>query len=150
MNQNRPLLEVLSWTAGIAVALLAFYQWYAQKEKVQGFQPLAVAEAMLQAQQPPKALLSDPQELPPVVAPSFDCTKARWKSERLVCSSPGLAVLDLAMANAYRDAVARMPDRKIDFRNAQNHWLRRVRDLCDDVACLKQTYQQRIAELERE
>lgn len=146
MNNNHSLLEILSWIAGIAVALLAFHQWYAQKDKTQGFPAPAATEA------PPQQIQQTPKlkETLPVVSPSFDCTKARWKSERLVCSSPRLAVLDLAMSNAYHDAVARMPTRKIDLRDSQNHWLRKVRELCDDIGCLEVVYQRRISELERE
>src|SRR5215217_476809 len=64
----------------------------------------------------------------PTVGPSFDCTKATYRSERMVCSSPDLAVLDLAMANAYRDAAARVgtKGRKATLRNLQNRWLRHV------------------------
>ena len=40
------------------------------------------------------------------VAPSFDCAKATWKSERMVCSSQQLSVLDVALSDAYRDAAA--------------------------------------------
>ena len=83
----------------------------------------------------------------PTVAPSFDCTKTTWKSERLVCSSQQLAVLDLAMSNAYHDATARSPTRATDLKVAQIHWLRKTREVCNDVPCLVHAYESRILEL---
>lgn len=84
----------------------------------------------------------------PSVGPSFDCAKARSRSEHWVCSSPELVVLDLAMANGYRDAAARVgtKERKAALRNQQNQWLR-DREACADVGCLKDAYEQRIREL---
>jgi serine/threonine-protein kinase len=89
------------------------------------------------------------QIISPSIKPSFDCLKASNKVERLVCSSPELAVLDLAMANAYRDLVAerKSPGERKQLRGAQNHWLRQVRDRCPDIACLASTYESRIEEL---
>jgi uncharacterized protein YecT (DUF1311 family) len=97
----------------------------------------------------PREVHSQPQQFMPSVGPSFDCAKATYRSEQLVCSSPELAVLDLAMANGYRDAAARVGtrERKADLRNLQNHWIRKIREACDDVACLKGEYEQRIRDL---
>jgi uncharacterized protein len=83
------------------------------------------------------------------LGPSFDCAKATNRSEHLICSSPDLAVLDLAMANAYRDAAARAGTRehKATLRGSQNHWLRRVRETCDNTDSLRGAYEQRIREL---
>lgn len=85
----------------------------------------------------------------PSVGPSFDCAKATYRSEHLVCSSLELAVLDLEMANAYRDAAARVgtKSRKSALRGLQNYWLRNVREACADVVCLRSAYEQRIREL---
>lgn len=131
MKHDRPMLEVLSWIASIAAAVLAFYLWVT---------PLTPSSASPASAQQPAELLKK-------VAPSFDCAKARYRSELLVCSSHELSVLDLAMANSYRDAVARVPDRKTDLRIEQNDWLRNVRERCDDLSCLKQVYEHRISNL---
>lgn len=88
-------------------------------------------------------LLASPAPPIPTVAPSFDCTKATWKSERMVCSSRQLSVLDLALSNAYRDAVARSPARAAELRTSQNHWIRKNRENCGDIACLQQVYEAR-------
>jgi uncharacterized protein YecT (DUF1311 family) len=100
------------------------------------------------APESPKEHLRSQQRMPSV-GPSFDCAKATYPSERLVCSSAELAVLDLAMANAYRDAAARVGTkrRKTALRNLQNNWLRKVREACGEVACLREVYEQRIREL---
>ena len=94
----------------------------------------------------PAATVQTPAELPRV-APSFDCLKASWKSEHIICSSRALAVLDLALSNAFREAIARSPDRTAELRSSQNRWLRMSREACDDVPCLRELYEARIAEL---
>ena len=142
MNKHH-FLEVLSWIAGIAVAMLTFYLWFTHPGKEQ-------IPSLLDREQIPTAtagITSGPERLLQPVSPSFECSKARWKSERLVCSSQELAVLDLAMSNAYRDAVAHYPYEKHELRNAQNYWLRNIRESCNSVLCLKGLYETRIAEL---
>ena len=81
-------------------------------------------------------------------APSFDCSKATRKSEKLVCSSTTLSALDVRMADLYRNVLNRNPELSKEMRNAQNYWLRRVRESCDDVQCLEVLYRQRILELQ--
>jgi uncharacterized protein YecT (DUF1311 family) len=82
--------------------------------------------------------------------PSFDCARAAYPSERLVCSSKELASLDLVMASAYHDALARVEtkERMVALRNSQNHWLRRDRESCGNVSCLVDIYVQRIRDLQ--
>ena len=116
--------------------------------------PVTVASAEIKndgpTPEPPKEFQSQPrQSSMPSVGPSFDCAKATHRSELLICSSPDLAVLDLAMANAYREATARVrtKGRKAALRDLQIHWLRRVREACADVECLRAAYEQRIREL---
>lgn len=81
--------------------------------------------------------------------PSFDCAKATSRSERLVCSSTEVARQDVAMANAYRGALARSGARAPDIRRSQLDWLRDSRESCTDVACLLRIYEARILELRR-
>lgn len=83
------------------------------------------------------------------VAPSFDCAKATWKSERIVCSSQQLSVLDVALSNAYRNAAARSPDRAAELRISENHWLRKTRESCADIPCLQQVYEERLRYLSK-
>ena len=145
MGTERPRLEVLSWVAGILSAAIAAYAYFRP--------PSSAAETTPIQLMAPTAVVahvdSVPTPVPPTspIAPSFDCAKATWKSERIVCSSPQLAVLDLSMSNAYRDAVARTPSRATEFRISQNRWLRKDRESCGDIPCLQRIYQVRIREL---
>ena len=125
MNSPRHKLEKFSWIAGIAGTLLAFYL---------AFKPSVEAQ--------PQALVSP-------ISPSFDCPKASNKVERLICSAPEIAVLDLSMANAYRDLLAEIitKNSKNEMKDLQNLWLNSVRDKCVDTACLKNVYENRIKQL---
>lgn len=78
-------------------------------------------------------------------AASFDCTKARSKSERLVCGDPRLSALDdrlaaLAAAGKQRATSPRAYQRALDAA-----WS--VRQKCEDIVCVESWYAQRIAEL---
>ncbi len=78
-------------------------------------------------------------------AASFDCSKARSKSERLVCGDPRLSALDerlaaLAAAGKKRAVSPRAYQRALDAA-----W--EVRQKCDDIACVESWYAQRIAAL---
>lgn len=83
------------------------------------------------------------------VRPSFDCARVTSKAEQMVCASPELAVLDLSVANAYRDAMARLHTdyERRQLKNAQVFWLQEVRGKCEDTACLKAAYEVRERQL---
>lgn len=76
---------------------------------------------------------------------SFDCAKASTKVEKLICADRELSELDDRMANAYEwdteggDALPR-------FRGSQKAWLAK-RNACADADCVRQRYDERIAEL---
>lgn len=79
------------------------------------------------------------------VAASFDCDKARSKSERLICGDPQLSAMDeqlaaLASAGKKRSASPRQYQRALD-----NAWL--LRQQCQDIACVERWYRQRLAVL---
>ena len=83
------------------------------------------------------------------IRPSFDCARATNKVEQMVCSSQELAILDLSVANAYRDAMARVDtdyDRR-QLKDAQLFWLQEVRGKCQDAACVKAAYEVRERQL---
>ena len=153
MMAKRPLLEIGSWIAGIASAAFAAHTYLRPPGPVQG--PGTTNQALGPAVpgptgSTPAAPPSPPERQATPVRPSFDCGKATWKSEKLVCSSSQLAVLDLTLANEFREAVARNPGRLPQLRAAQNTWLRSTRESCDDIPCLQRVYESRIAELRAE
>ena len=83
------------------------------------------------------------------IKPSFDCARVTSKAEQMVCSSPELAVLDLTVANAYRDAMARLHTdyERRQLKEAQLFWLQEVRGKCEDAACVKAAYELRERQL---
>ncbi|HRZ07775.1 MAG TPA: caspase family protein [Candidatus Contendobacter sp.] len=134
----------------------------------------AMAKARLQPQSPPPvvpetpprlaskeppASIPAPVELPPAyptaptptrstTGPSFDCRKAQYESERLICASARVSSLDVQMANAYRSVESRLaPQQRSALRKTQDYWLRQVRDRCLSEACLVSEYNKRIEEL---
>ncbi|WP_312783040.1 hypothetical protein [Brevundimonas sp.] len=84
-------------------------------------------------------------------AASFDCARARSASERAICGNRSLEDRDVKMATLYSvvrqfqggmGALAAMRDR-------QSEWLGQ-RELCGaNIACIRRSYDVRIAELER-
>ena len=81
-------------------------------------------------------------------APSFDCEKATYQSEKIVCSSEDLSALDVKMTNKYKMVAELMSEGdKLALRKQQNHWLRVIREQCSDISCMKTVYENRINEL---
>jgi hypothetical protein len=95
---------------------------------------------------------------PPVVAaatpaprtsqgPSFDCAKARSRTEKLICADPELAQLDRDLGRLNVRARTLSPD-PVAFRRAGDvEWKRRETE-CRDKACLLAWYAQRRAQLQ--
>ena len=83
-----------------------------------------------------------------VHAASFDCGKATLQVERLVCADERLSALDGHVSALFGRALhsSAEPD---ELRAAQRRWLRQVRDLCAEKACLERSYRSRRTELER-
>lgn len=82
----------------------------------------------------------------PVIA-SFDCQKATSKTEKMICSNPQTAKLDVALSNAYRKALA-ASDNVNDLKSEQMAWLSSVRNKCESSECLDREYAVRIKALE--
>ncbi|MYM21078.1 hypothetical protein GTP46_00240 [Duganella sp. FT135W] len=75
---------------------------------------------------------------------SFDCAKAKSKTEKLICSDGAMSALDEALAVAYRSAYSRVGN-KLGIKQSQRDWLSSYRlTSCDDVACLKKEFTERI------
>jgi hypothetical protein len=81
------------------------------------------------------------------VTPSFDCGKARSRSEIAICNDPGLAALDRQMAAQFNSAL-------IEADRAQRGLLERTRsrflsfrDRCATNQCIADTYRSRMREI---
>ena len=79
-------------------------------------------------------------------AAGIDCKYGHTFVEKAICASPRLSRLDHEVASMYATAtnVALRPDL---LKEEQHRWLRDVRNVCGDVACLRRVHEDRLAEL---
>lgn len=77
-------------------------------------------------------------------AASFDCAKAQSKVEKLICADAELSKLDEDLAVAYVAAIKDAGNAGV--RQTQKQWVAQ-RNSCTEVACVKDAYVKRIAEL---
>jgi uncharacterized protein len=79
-------------------------------------------------------------------AASYDCTKATFTVEKVVCGNPSLSTLDDQLAQAYKNA--RATSANLDqLKNDQIAWIKSNR-LCEaNVACIENSYKSRITAL---
>jgi hypothetical protein len=80
--------------------------------------------------------------------PSFDCQRARTRSEIAVCNDPALGALDRSMSLQYRNAVLNA-DSATDrlLRQTRDRFLG-YRDQCRDNRCISNTYRGRMREID--
>lgn len=79
---------------------------------------------------------------------SFDCAKAKSKSEILICNDPELSKLDSELALSYRDAQAKAADVDSFKKETLAAW--KWRELnCRDKECLLQWYAERESVLQK-
>jgi uncharacterized protein len=81
-------------------------------------------------------------------AAGFDCTKAITLVEKAICSDTELSKLDEQLMAKYKDALSGASN-TANLKNDQKTWLINTRNKCQDTACLKHVYTERIAALER-
>ena len=74
---------------------------------------------------------------------SYDCTKASTQVEHLICNDDELSKLDEELAFNYSQTMEQ-GDYKSYLKNSQEFWLKNIRDVCTNTACLKEVYEQRI------
>lgn len=102
-----------------------------------------VAKAMVQV------VCNAGQSHTPPAKASFDCKKAKSKTEKAICADPELSALDGQLANAYRDLLKKHP--LPDYVKArQKDWLA-LNNECDSkslVSCLKKNYSERLIDLQ--
>ena len=80
--------------------------------------------------------------------PSFDCARVTSKVNRMVCASPDLSARDREMAEHYRALMAQPGVDGAALAREEREWLRDVRDVCQDVACVGDAYALRDAVLQ--
>ena len=87
----------------------------------------------------------------PADAASFDCARARTSSERTICGNRQLEDRDVKMATLY--SVVRQFQGGMGalgaMRDRQTEWLAQRERCGANVACIRRSYDVRIAELER-
>lgn len=74
----------------------------------------------------------------------FDCGAAATATEKLICSDAELSKRDEELAASYKKTLAALDD--VNQRRLvaeQKSWLKSSRSLCDDVACLRRSYETR-------
>jgi len=82
----------------------------------------------------------------PVLAASFDCAKAGTKIEKTICADVELSRLDELLGRFYYGA-AEFVKQQPCFKQDQREWLSKVRNRCDDAACLRKVYLERLGAL---
>ena len=106
-------------------------------------------EAAPPATRAPERVPPPPAVIPPTasVRPSFNCARARTRSERAVCSSSELAALDRQMVGfygaAYRGAE---PEARALLERTRGRFLA-FRDRCGNDSCIADAYRGRITEI---
>lgn len=79
-------------------------------------------------------------------AASFDCKKAGNFIEHSICNDAELSKLDDDLAIAYKSSMKSHAD-KNQLKSEQLEWMKKERNVCKDVECLKKSYSNRIAAL---
>lgn len=81
-------------------------------------------------------------------AASFPCDKAKSIIEKTICSQPELSDLDEYLGRYYWAARESLKHADACMVSEQRAWLKTVRDACQDAACLKRVYLNRLAQLD--
>jgi uncharacterized protein len=78
------------------------------------------------------------------MAGGMDCAKAASAVEKAVCADKGLYALDAQMGTAYRELMKISGDEQSELKRTQRLWLK-TRNQCEaGIACLKQSYRDRL------
>ena len=79
-------------------------------------------------------------------AASFPCEKAQTRIEKAICADAEVSALDEYLGRYYSAARATLREAASCLAADQKQWLG-LRNACQDAACLKKTYLERLAEL---
>jgi len=83
-----------------------------------------------------------------VSAQSFDCRKAQTRTEKMICADAGLSALDEHLGRYYAAARVELESAASCLQTDQAQWLKTTRDVCQNEACLKTAYLNRLGELD--
>lgn len=115
-------------------------------------QPMDLANQMAPVEPSVPAAQAPPVQAPispktAVTRPSFDCGRARSRSEIAVCADAGLAALDRNMAAQYARSIAvATPAQRALLRRTRDRFLG-YRDRCPNNACIGDAYVGRMREI---
>lgn len=92
----------------------------------------------LATEEVPKARLNSPKR------PSFDCSKASSRVEKLICTNELTAMHEAVMAELYQAALSKLDKMTRPLVvDSQKTWIKDVRDKCADHACLNKVFYDR-------
>lgn len=77
---------------------------------------------------------------------SYNCYRATTSVEKTICANEVLSKLDEQVAKAYKSAIL-MSDNPGRIKSQQQEWLSNVRNQCKNETCLKDAYENRLAQL---
>jgi len=131
----------------------AFSKGYHTKQKLDELNPPVVnAAPVASAEQAPAQAPEVKQETTAPVAqdntpfsPSFDCSKASNKVEKLICDDRELSKLDVELSKAYQATRDSSTD-KDQLKKDQISWVKLSR-ACEDKSCLKSALEMRLKQL---
>jgi uncharacterized protein len=76
---------------------------------------------------------------------SFDCRKAQTKIEKTICSNSQLSQLDSQLGETYTQLTSSLSTIEVNkLKKDQREWIKK-RNLCNNIVCLKEQYQNRVA-----
>lgn len=101
----------------------------------------SVPAAPTQASATPAAPVVDNTQF----SPSFDCAKVSNSMEKMICGDRQLSALDVKLSQTYSNALSTAQDKQ-KLKSEQITWIKQART-CADVACVQQSLQQRINQL---
>ena len=102
--------------------------------------PDVSAPAAGESEEPARPAIGD-------ASPSFNCHRARTRSEIAVCQDPRLAALDRQMASQFSSALAAAgPRQRATLTSTRDSFLR-YRDQCPSNGCIAETYRGRMREI---
>jgi uncharacterized protein len=81
-------------------------------------------------------------------AQSFDCRRAHFADEKVICHEPDLGRLDNRLDSLFRHRIAGLPRRESDaLQRKETDWVVSRRQCGHNYECIEHSYRERIADL---